>query len=443
LKSKPSAKTGKLRAPLFFFYSRSFSRPLLRVLPLSSSRPRVLFLNRSYWPDAEATGQLLTELCESLASSFQVAVIPGQPNKNLDRVEYLRGGIEQRNGVEIRRVRHTQFDKSNLVARACNYVTYLLMTAWRSLWVSKVDILVTETDPFMLPLWGRWLRHWHRCKWICYLQDIHPDVGVAIGKLRWNGLTRWLRNRLTAAYQRADHVIVLSEDMRTHLLSRGLKSERISVIHNWADVDSLIPQKRDNPFRVREKIPATSFLVMYSGNLGLTQRLDQILEAAELLLNRSEILFYFVGDGAEAPRLKEETRQRGLTNVVFRPYQPKTQLGESLSAADVQIIVLQSSLVPLLMPSKLYGVLASGTCSIVVAPIDSHLARIVQDDQTGIVIANANAAEIADSIRSLADNPAFVIGAGERARRVAEDRYQRRCSSEQFHAVCQQLLASA
>src|SRR3954467_4332733 len=97
--------------------------PNSRAVP---KRPFVLFLNRSYWPDAEATGQLLTELCEDLADRFDVEGIAGQPNQNPEGGDYQRAGVEGRGGVSIPRVRHTQFSKRTLVGRAINFLTFLI-----------------------------------------------------------------------------------------------------------------------------------------------------------------------------------------------------------------------------------------------------------------------------------------------------------------------------
>src|SRR3954467_7308986 len=96
--------------------------PNSRAVP---KRPFVLFLNRSYWPDAEATGQLLTELCEDLAESFDITVIAGQPNQNPAGIAFKTKGTEQHNGVTIRRVPHLKLGKRSLLGRGLNMLTYL------------------------------------------------------------------------------------------------------------------------------------------------------------------------------------------------------------------------------------------------------------------------------------------------------------------------------
>jgi hypothetical protein len=118
----------------------------------------VLFINRSYWPDAEASGQLLTELCEDLAGPFDVTVLAGQPNQNPDQVVFRRRGWETRNGVHIRRVRHSQFPKRFFLGRLINLVTFLLGASLAALIIRRPDIVVVETDPPLLCLLGAFLR---------------------------------------------------------------------------------------------------------------------------------------------------------------------------------------------------------------------------------------------------------------------------------------------
>ncbi len=143
----------------------------------------ILFINRSYWPDVEATGQLLTELAEGLAEHFSVTVMCGQPVQNPDHASFKVSGSEFRNGVRIVRVRHTTFNKANFFGRLANMVTFLLFASLRAMTLWRIDVVVVETDPPLLCLLGRALQLFRRSKLVCYLQDIYPDVAVALGKL--------------------------------------------------------------------------------------------------------------------------------------------------------------------------------------------------------------------------------------------------------------------
>jgi glycosyltransferase involved in cell wall biosynthesis len=396
-------------------------------------------MNRSYWPDAEATGQLLTELCEDLSSTFDVTVIAGQPNDNPSGATYRRRGTQIRQGVRIRRVWHTRFPKRFLPGRIVNYLSFLWGAFWAALGTKRPDLVVVETDPLLLCLIGRLLQCFRGAKLVIYLQDIHPDIGVALGKL-WNGpLIRLIRRMLLGIYRKADLVVVLSRDMREHIIAAGIEPARVVCIPNWVDTRQIRPVKIDNSFRREHKL-AGKFVVMYSGNLGLCQRLEDVIEAAECLLRRCEILFLLVGAGSLKPRLVEQVFERGLTNVRFLPSQPKSRLAESLSAADVHLVPLDPRVSSLLMPSKFYGVLASGTPLVAIAPVDCELAELTDANQVGVVSPPGNTESLAAAIMALAARRGSLREMGARCRRLAEELFDRKAATARFELALRGVL---
>jgi glycosyltransferase involved in cell wall biosynthesis len=407
---------------------------------LAEARPRVLFLNRSYWPDAEATGQLLTELCEDLSSRFEVAVIAGQPNQNPHQAAYCQRGTERHRGVEIHRVRHFRFGKRSFFGRILNLVSFFLSAGWAALWVRRPDLIVAETDPFLLPLLADWLRVWHHCQVVMYLQDIYPDVATALGKVPPGRLTRTLRRALFATYRRASRVIVLGEDMKSLLVNSGVPEGRIACLPNWADTTSIVPLKEENRFRERHGLQG-KFVVMHSGNMGLTQCLEHVVAAAAQLRDCPEVAFLFVGDGASRARLEELSH--GLENVRFLPYQPKSELAQSLSAADLHLVSTDPRLTGCLMPSKLYGILASGTPVLVVAAPGSELCRLVAEEGVGLAADPADPADLATAVRWAAAHVGELTAMGQRARRLAEGRYDRRKVTSRFAALLAELSGPA
>jgi glycosyltransferase involved in cell wall biosynthesis len=408
----------------------------------TSAKPRVLFLNRSYWPDAEATGQLLTELCEDLAPALDVTVIAGQPNDNPSGAAFRRRGVEVHQGVRIRRVWHTRFAKRFLPGRIVNYLSFLVAAFWAAVWIERPDVAVVETDPPLLCLIGWYLQRVHGAKLVCYLQDIHPDIGIALGKLRDRWPLRLLRRLLFHVYRRADRVVVLSRDMRDRIVQGGVDPQRVVCIPNWIDTSLVRPVKQDNPFR-RQHDLAGQFVVMYSGNLGLCQRLEDVVAAASYLRDRADILFLLVGEGSLKPQLERRVEELRLTNVRFLPYQPKTELAASLSAADVHLVPLDERVAACLMPSKLYGVLASATPFIAVAPDDCELSELALEHGAGVLAPPGEPEALAEVIERLADATWDLEEMGHRARRLAETHYDRTTVTAQFLGLLQNAIGVA
>jgi nucleoside-diphosphate-sugar epimerase/glycosyltransferase involved in cell wall biosynthesis len=405
-----------------------------------SAKPTVLMLNRSYWPDAEATGQLLTELCEDLAKDFEITVVAGQPNQNPAGISYKSWGAESHKGVTIQRVPHLTLGKKSFVGRGLSMVTYFVGAAVTVLFAARPEVVVVETDPFLLPLLGRCLQWWYGCRLVVYLQDIYPDVAIAVGKVRDGWFTRLLRRRLFSVYRNADRVIVLGEDMRAILTAGGIPDERIISLPNWVDTTRIYPIPLRNSFRLRERLE-DKFIVMYSGNMGLCQNLDEILETAELLSDRPNIEFVMVGGGASRARLEETARSKKLSNVRFLPYQPLAELTHSLSAADLHLVPLDPRVTGCLVPSKLYGILAAGVPALVIADERSEASRVVRESDTGRVIPPGSPRQLAETILWCADHESERKEMGRRARRLAEREYDRRRTTGRFGTLLKNVVA--
>jgi glycosyltransferase involved in cell wall biosynthesis len=405
---------------------------------------RILFINRSYWPDTEATGQLLTELCEDLASTgeFDVHVLCGQPNHVADGLSLDDDRMIHHSGVTIHRIPHTSFSKRSMLGKLTNLVTFTLSAWWNSSRIPRPAVVITETDPFFLGLVGRRLQRKLGSRFVAYLQDIYPDVAVAVDKARQGWLVKWLRKMLFGAYSRADRVVVLSRDMKDRCIEHGVSESRIVTIPNWADTGQLRPIRENNAFR-RQQGLEERFIVMYSGNLGLPHLLTPILDAAELLRERRDIVFMFVGEGVQKRELERQAGERGLSNVHFLPYQPKAFLSHSLSAGDVQIVSVKPGVISCLMPSKLYGILAAGSSVLSIAPRDCEMAELVREHELGencdLELGDRVGVEIAAAIERLCDRRRLEGIAG-RARALAVSDFSRTEQVERFRQLLAEVM---
>lgn len=404
-----------------------------------SKKLRVLFINRSYWPDTEATGQLLTALCEDLASEFEVEVISGRPNHTKERFRASTVGIIRCKGVTIQRVLHTRFPKSSSIGRILNLITFTVSAFLATLWRNpRPDIVVTETDPFFLPLLGRFIQWRYRIPFIAYLQDIYPDIAVALGKAKEGRLTRTLRHLLVSSYNKADRVVVLCHDMKKRCIKNGVQEQRIEIIPNWADCKQVYPIKDENLFRKQHGLE-DKFVVMYSGNLGMAHLLDPILDAAKALESHPDIVFLFIGEGVQKERLRKLAEDRGLHNVRFLGYQPEEFLKQSLSAADIQIVSMLPEVKGCLMPSKLYGVLASGTAVLSISPRDSDLSQLIMSEDVGLVCdphpPETLNKRMIETIHGMATNPDFTRQQGMRGRKLCLERFDRHQQVARFAEI--------
>ncbi len=408
---------------------------------MTPTSPKVLFLNRSYWPDVEATGQLLTELCSDLAAAYDVTVIAGRPNHAAAKLG--RGGFhhEDHQGVHIVRVGSRTFDKRSLLSRAVGLLSYLALASWAAFRQPRPDVIVVETDPPLLGALGALLKLWHRSRLVFYLQDLYPEVGLALGKLRPGLLTWLLRQATQVGLARADRIVVLGEDMKKRVLARGIPADKIDLVPNWTDTAAVRPVEARDTLRGEWGLNG-QFVAMYSGNLGLSQGLDAVLEAARRL-RTDPILFLFVGEGAAKAGLVERAREWGLDNVRFLTYQPKDRLGASLGTADVHLIGLQRGLAGCIVPSKLYGILAAGKPYVAAVDDDSEVAHVTRAHDTGFLVPPDDPQALVEALRRCLRDRDGLPAMGRRGRQLAEEEYDRARSVARFARVLERCLPAS
>ncbi len=404
-------------------------------------KPKVVFLNRSYWPDSEATGQLLTDLCVHLATTLDIHVVCGQPNSPSVK-EFKAIGTEVRDGVTIHRLKHTCFAKRVPAGRLINLVSFTRASA-KYLRKTELgaDIVVSETDPFLLPTVGAKYAALVNAKLVCYLQDIYPDVAEAIGKVKPGLVTNQIRKRLQASYAAADRVIVLGSCMKRRLAAApwSIKPDAMRVIPNWADASSIAPLDTEtNPFRDRESL-TDKFVVMHSGNMGLTQRLDVLVAATRSPHWPDHAVLLLVGDGAARSELAALAKQSPDGRVRLLPYQPRSELAQSLSAADLHVVSMHENITGCLCPSKLYGILAAGRPVLAIADKTTDLCETVQRHDIGWCCQPGDSQTIAKAVLTAANDQPARQAAGQRARDVACSTYDRSVVTKQFATLLTEL----
>ena len=426
-----AAPTESARELDFFEEASELERPAAPKIPVG--RTRVLFLNRSFWPDREATGQFLTELCDDLSADHAVTIVAG-PSYHTRKGNL--GGFrlwsrERRGKITIIRTWGTRFSKSSLAGRLVNLGTYYLLAALVAYRLPRPDIIVAETDPPLLGALAAVLKRRWRCRLVYNVRDLYPDIAEVTGGVRSPFLLDLLRRGNDYAYERADLIVTLGNDMARRIVGKGVPTEKVVVVPDWVDCRRICPLE-SNPFR---RILGNKFVVMYSGNVGLTQQLEGVLEAADRLRDDDRILFAIVGEGARKDWLQEQARAMGLNNVRFMPYQPLEKLGESLNAADLHLIPLAPGVAGCLVPSKIYGILAAGRPFIAMMEDNAEVAQIARDDGVGFVVRPGDIDALVGTIREAADSPERLKQMGLKARRLAEMRFDRIKITRTFGAM--------
>jgi glycosyltransferase involved in cell wall biosynthesis len=390
-------------------------------------RPRLLVLNQYYWPGVEATAQLLSELCEALADEFDVTVVTGMVPGAGSR------GRATKNGVQIVRVGSTAFDRSRISLRALNYLTYLGLSLFEGLKVEPPDVVLCWTDPPVIADLALILARRFEAPLVVVSQDVFPEVAVALDRLDNRPLVEVLRLATRLYLKRADRVVAIGDTMRERLVHKGAERNRIVVIPNWTDTSGLEPRERDNAWAAEHELTNT-FVVMHSGNIGHAQDLDTLIRAATFLRDLEDLRIVLIGGGARRDELKKLARVLEVDNVRFMGYQPRELLADSLSAGDVHVVGLARGLSGYVVPSRLYGILATGRPVIAAAEADSETAKVVEQVGCGVVTPPGRPELLARAIRRAYDGELDLEEMGRRGREwviseadreIAVDRYRR------------------
>jgi len=397
---------------------------------------KVCFFNRSYWPDQAATGQLLTELAQDLVSrhGWTVSVVAGRA---LHASQAARGTMrlvnaETHDGVRILRANGTAFDRRRFAGRAANYLTYFASALAATGRIGPQDVVVSLTDPPILGLAALLAARRARARFVFLCEDIFPEVASLLEDFQNTTVNRTLDRINRYLLSQADAVVALGERMKRRLVEeKGAAPSRVHVIHNWADCQAITPGPKDNAF-ARANGLADRFVLMHSGNVGLSQNLDLLVEAAARLQSRDGLVIAVVGDGARRQTLQEQASRRGLANIRFFPYQPKELLHESFAAADAFLVSLKPGLEGYIVPSKLYGILASGRPFVAAVDPSCEAAMIAREHQCGTVAVPGDVDALVAAIAALYDDRAAARAMGENARSAAW-RYDRRAAVQAYH----------
>jgi colanic acid biosynthesis glycosyl transferase WcaI len=393
----------------------------------------VAFFNRSFYPEIAATGQLLTELCEDLVSrpGCRVSVVAGPPLEDVggsksvasDLQPQTSSGVffhrERYRGVEVLRAVATRFSKKRMIGRICNYLTYFLSACYAGLFLDRPDVVVAFTDPPVIGLAAYLASRRFGVPLVLSCRDVYPEVAEITGGFKSKWGNRLLRTISRFLVRKADWTVALGETMRQRLITgKGADPAKVTVIPDWADCAGIVPGPKRNPFSLTHDL-ADKFVVMHSGNIGLTQGLETLIEAASRLGGFPEIEIVFIGDGVKKGALEAKAEALGLKNVRFLPFQPKEKLSESFAAADLFIVSLKRGLSGYIVPSKLYGILAAGRPYVAAVDPDCEVATITREHDCGLPIGPGEADEMVREILTLYHDRGRASRLGENARKAA------------------------
>lgn len=389
---------------------------------------RILIYSYNYHPEPIGIAPLMTELAEGLVRrGHEVRVVTGMPNYPQRQIykEY-RGKLyttEVRNGVTIQRSYVWIRPKPGFMDRVMLEGSFVLTSLFQALNGWRPDVILLTAPPLPACVPATLLGWLHDCPVVLNLQDILPDAAIATGLIRNKLLVRVFRSLEQFAYRHATKISVIAEGFETNLRQKGVEPEKISLIRNWVDVNFIRPMpKENNAFRDAHGLNG-KFVVLYAGNIALTQGLETVVESARHLSHLPDIEIVIVGEGRALESLQRMKQIWKTDNVRLLPFQPRETLPTMLAAADVSLVVQKRNAICFNMPSKIPTILASGRPILASVPQHGTAAKAVRQSQGGIVIPPENPKRLAQAIQALYENPLRCALLGRQGRQFAVEHY--------------------
>jgi colanic acid biosynthesis glycosyl transferase WcaI len=375
----------------------------LVFLTLYTPNVRVLLLNLYFPPDTSATAKMALTVAEALAVKRDVTVLCGRPSYDpTERRPWRLAQSEQSGRIRIIRVGSTDFPRTQMDKRVFNYLSYVALAVPRGLFL-PCDVVLAMTDPPFEGIVGALVALLKGKPFVYNIRDMYPDMAVGGSIVRpgllsriWESLHRW-------ALRRATRVVVLGEDMRNRIVAKGVRPDSISIVRDGAEIPSLDAPAAPLDNEVIRAIRGDfRFVLLHAGNLGFYGAWDTLLAGAREL-SADGVGIVFVGDGAQRDHLRAAAKD--IPNVRFLPFFPVSKISSVLAAADAHLITVKRGLDGVVVPSKMYGILAAGKPIVAVAPHECDVVTLGEKKGFSTCSDPEDVAGFANSVRKLCNNP--------------------------------------
>ncbi|NJO39298.1 MAG: glycosyltransferase family 4 protein [Cyanobacteria bacterium CRU_2_1] len=408
---------------------------------------RILIYSYNYYPEPIGIAPLMTELAEGLVTrGHEVRVVTGMPNYPQRQIYPDYQGkfycTEERNGVVIQRSFVWVRPKPSLMTRMLLDGSFVVSSLTQALRGWRPDVILLTVPPLPVCIPATLLGWFYSCPVVLNLQDILPEAAVHVGLLKNKTAIQVFEALEQFAYRSAHTISVITDGFTENLMGKGVPADKISCIPNWVDVNFIRPlPKVDNPFR-RVHHLEDKFVVMYSGNIALTQGLQTVIQAAAKLREVPEIVFVIVGEAKALDDLWQICCQHQLENVLLLPFQPREQLPEMLAAADVGLVMQKGNVVGFNMPSKIQVLLASGRPVIASVPATGTAARAIRQSGGGVVVEPESPEQLAGAILDLQANPTKAEMLAQQGRKFALSQYSFEQALGRYEALFREIATS-
>jgi glycosyltransferase involved in cell wall biosynthesis len=410
---------------------------------------RILMLKAYYYPEIAASSYLSDNVIEAITDNGdEIVLYSPTPTRGVTkevRECYKKKKYEEKYGGLLKIHRFSMYQEGrNPLLRAVRYFCCCLAQLYKGISTPKVDLIsIGSTPPIQGALAGI-IKKIKKVPVVYSLQDIFPDSLVSTGLAREDSLFYKFGSMVEKfTYKNMDKIIVISEDFKRNIMTKGVPENKIEVIYNWVDENAVIPiDKEKNTLFEEMNLERNSFHIVYAGNLGHAQNIEIILQAAGMILNYKDIKFVIFGGGAQEDYYKQMSENMGLSNVMFFPLQPYEKVSQVYSLGDASIVSCKKGLGRSAMPSKTWSIMSAGTAVLANFDDGTDMQRIIENNKLGLFTKSGDAEGLKEAVLKLHEDKELCKKMGCNGRQFVLDNLTRSIGTKKYIDVYKSLKRS-
>ncbi|THB71512.1 MAG: glycosyltransferase WbuB [Gammaproteobacteria bacterium] len=398
----------------------------------------ILFLSHYFPPEVNAPATRTYEHCRHwVESGHKVTVVTCVPNHPQGKIyPGFKNRLFQKDivdGIEVIRLWTYITANEGFFKRTLNYVLYMFAVILALPFLPKAKIVVSTSPQFFCGLAGFFYSFFKRARWVLEIRDLWPESIIAVGAINNKAIIKSLEWIESFAYRRCHKIVCVTDAFKKFICGKGITPEKVEVIKNGVDLQLFSEFTGENELAEEHQL-SNKFVASYVGTHGMAHHLETVLQAAELLHYRDDIVFLLVGDGAERNRLLAMKDEMKLENVLMLGQMPKSRMPEIWDLSDASLVLLKKSdLFKTVIPSKIFESMAMRKP--IILGVEGEVKDIIDDAGCGICIEPENAEQLAKALKQLADDSALHTQKGDRGKVFVEQNFDRKVLAQRYAEI--------
>lgn len=410
---------------------------------------RILYLPAYFYPETAASSYLCENRNQAFADAgFEIDAYAPMPCRGISkevREEYKKKRVEKLYDGKMTLHRFSMYAEGrNPIMRALRYVFCWIAQGWKGMRAKDVDCIYLASTPPIQGMLGAFIKKFRGIPFVYNLQDIFPDSLFNNGLANKGGLL-WKIGRVIEnfTYKHADKIIVISEDFKKNIMAKGVPEEKIVVVYNWVDQNAVVDIPREeNKLFDKYGLSRDKFYITYSGNIGLSQNMDMLLNVAKKISETTNIHFVLIGEGAYKAEVEKRVKEENIKNVTLLPFQPYEDISHVFSLGDMGLVISKPGTGAASVPSKTWSIMSASRP--VLANFDENeLKTIIEQNKCGVFTKAGDENAFIAAILNMYKDRELCKEYGRNGRQFVMDNLTKEVGTQKYVDVIKSVVAEA